>query len=201
VSGEPRRKPGPLRYTARKGNVTVAINTEKIMKFSSENHRVVGGKRHSKINIQVPPELTGAGEAWANARGASIETGPKIYMPANTHPHLGTFFAHIQLAVPSKIKPANETTFINTALAFWCRTAPAKMAGSQNERPPAAIQKRLFFIALLQSDHDPPPNVPTAQFRCAPVPGIRLLRSNIDPGDVGIRTGNGIYPDWGLYKL
>ncbi len=40
-----------------------------------------------------------------------METGPKIYIPAKTHPHLGKCLVTIQLAAPSKVTPARGTTF------------------------------------------------------------------------------------------
>jgi hypothetical protein len=61
-TGEPGCNPGVLRYAARKGSVTVAINTEKIIPFMSENHRVVGGNRQSRTSIKFPPELAGEDE-------------------------------------------------------------------------------------------------------------------------------------------
>jgi hypothetical protein len=100
----------------------VAISTEKIIPFNSENHKVVGGNKHNKINIQFPPELTGEDEVLANADGAIMQTGPKIYIPANTHPHLGICLVSIQAATPSKAKPAKANAFDKNQLAVLSET-------------------------------------------------------------------------------
>jgi len=44
-----------------------------------------------------------------------MQAGPKMYIPANTHPHLGKRFVDIQLATPIKIKLTNETAFSQTS--------------------------------------------------------------------------------------
>jgi hypothetical protein len=47
-----------------------------------------------------------------------MEIGPRIYIPAKTHPHLGNCLVTIQVAPPSKAKPANESVFDKSQLAF-----------------------------------------------------------------------------------
>ena len=47
-----------------------------------------------------------------------METGPRMYIPAKTHSHLGQCFVDIQLAAPTKIKPAKGTTFNKTIFTF-----------------------------------------------------------------------------------
>ena len=47
-----------------------------------------------------------------------METGPRIYIPAKTHPHLGNCLVTIQVVTPSKAKPANESAFDKNQLAF-----------------------------------------------------------------------------------
>jgi hypothetical protein len=118
-TGEPGSEPGLLRYAARKGSVTVATSTEKIIPFKSENHRVVGGNRQSKTTIKFPPDSVGEDRILANtlandlanANGPSMETGPRIYIPAKTHPHLGMFLVNIQVVAPSTATLARGITF------------------------------------------------------------------------------------------
>ena len=89
----------------------MAISTEKSIPFSSENHRVLSGNRQSRTSIKIPPELAGEDGILANANGASMETGPRIYMPAKTHPHLGMCLFPNQFATPSKNTLAKGTRF------------------------------------------------------------------------------------------
>ena len=89
----------------------MTISTEKSIPFSSENHSVLGGNRQSRTSIKFPPESAGDDGILANANGDSMETGPRIYIPAKIYPHLGMCFVPIQLAKPSTVTPARGTTF------------------------------------------------------------------------------------------
>jgi hypothetical protein len=89
----------------------VAINTEKIIPFIVASQRVIGGnKQKMSIHILSPGMLTEC-ESWRIAQEPKIEIGPKMYIPASTHPHLGRCFLLIQLAIPSKVTPARGTAF------------------------------------------------------------------------------------------
>jgi hypothetical protein len=95
------------------------MSTEKNIPFRSENHRVVGGNRQSRTTNKIPPESAGEEDGiLTNADGAIMETGPRIYIPAKTHLHFGRCLATIQVATPSKAKPANGRTFGTNQLAF-----------------------------------------------------------------------------------
>jgi hypothetical protein len=112
------RRPHPLRYTARKGRTTVTVSTERIIPFSTAIQRVIGGNKQNRIIHIFSPGIFGDDGTWRNTDGASIETGPRIYIPVRTHPHLGRCFVASQLAPASNVKPASGTRFRVQRLTF-----------------------------------------------------------------------------------
>jgi hypothetical protein len=129
--------------------ITVAINTEKSVPLNSAIHRVAGGNRQIRSIQTFPPETVGENGAWRNSDGANMETGPRMYIPVRIHPHSGGSLVTIQLAATSKVTPASGRAFKIHRFAFSWRATEIATNGSQNERPPIAIQYNLLLIAHL----------------------------------------------------
>jgi hypothetical protein len=84
-----------------------------LLKDSQQPDRLCGGW-HARTS-DFPPDEVGFID---QSKPHYLETGPRMYIHANTHPHLGKCFVITQLAAPSKIKPTNETTFNDTECTF-----------------------------------------------------------------------------------
>ena len=125
----------------------MAINTEKIIPFNSASHRVIGGSKQKKSSQIFSPGTFGEDGVWRNSDGASMETGPRMYIPAKIHPHSGGCLVPIQLATPSNVTPASGTAFKIHRFTFSWRAMETATAGSQNESPPRAIQYNLLLIS------------------------------------------------------
>jgi len=94
----------------------VTATTDKIVPFSIAIQRVIGGKRQNMISIAVSPGIRGEDGIRVNSEAISIANGPRMYIPANTHPHLGFLFLSALHARSSMTRPNTETTFIATTL-------------------------------------------------------------------------------------
>ena len=120
----------------------MASKTAKITRFNAANHRVIGGNR------QLKNRNSGGNLPVRNIPGTSMHQGPSVYIPARTHPHLGKRPTRIQLATPSKIRPARGGTFNVQRFSSSRRARLTRRNGSQNASPPAVIQYSLPRIAL-----------------------------------------------------
>lgn len=126
--------------------IVVATNTDRSIPFNSANHRVIGGNKQKRSSQRFSPGTLGEDMAERKADGASMETGPRMYIPARIHPHSGGFLVTTQLATHSKVTPASGVAFkIHRFTSSW-RATNTTTDGSQNESPPIAIQYNLLFM-------------------------------------------------------
>jgi hypothetical protein len=93
------------------------MSTAKIVPLSVANQRVVGGKKQEAISNRsarartlAEGRLGGEGCWLISNPGPGMQTGPRIYIPAKTHPHLGRCFVAVQLATPKNVTPARGIT-------------------------------------------------------------------------------------------
>jgi hypothetical protein len=99
------------------------------------------GTKYKRTSRVISPGTRGDERIWKTAERPSIAMGPKIYIPARIHPHLGAFFVLIELATQREAIPAKGRIIAVRRPQRPRGTSTIETAdGSQKHMPPNAIQ-------------------------------------------------------------